>query len=81
MRYATMMKILSFAMTLLTIQGCAYNISEIDLRKYDDECVRECSKIYSDCISGGSAVGFMTETLRGCKEAFVVCTRTCPVKQ
>jgi len=65
---------------VLGISGCAYSISEIDVSNYEPTCVRECSISYSDCVSKGPSVGLKTETLRACREAYVVCTNTCPAK-
>ena len=60
------------------LSGCAYSISDIDVSNVDPACVRECSKTYSECVSGGNQVGFKTETLRACKEGYEVCIKTCP---
>jgi len=60
--------------------GCAYSISDIDVSKTEPNCVRQCTETYSSCVSGGNQVGFKTETLRACKEAYSVCIKTCPPK-
>lgn len=65
---------------LLALSGCAYSIKDIDVSKSEPSCVRECSKSYSQCASSGPSVGFKTETLRACREAYEVCINTCPAK-
>jgi len=60
------------------LAGCAYSISEIDVSKSEPSCVRQCTSIYSSCVSGGNQVGFKTETLRACQESYKVCVQTCP---
>lgn len=68
-------------MTIFTLVGCAYSIADIDVSKADPACVRQqCLASYSPCVSGGNQVGFKTETLRACQEAYKVCVQTCPVK-
>ena len=81
------MNLLKFALTLVTIplifilSGCAYSISDIDVTKSDPSCVRQqCLANYSSCVSGGNQVGFKTETLRACQEAYKICVQTCPFK-
>ena len=74
-----------FYMTILlvlpsTLAGCAYSIKDINVNNINPECVRECSKNYSSCISQGNQVGFKTETLRACKESYQVCIQTCPAE-
>ena len=66
------------AITLLS--GCAYSISDIDVSKTEPNCARQCTANYSSCVSGGPQIGFKTETLRACKEAYSVCVQTCPAK-
>lgn len=75
-----MLKLLLVTLAIFTLSGCAYSIAEIDVSKYEPGCVRECSKSYSPCVSQGNQIGLKTETLRACKEAYVICTNTCPVK-
>lgn len=62
------------------IVGCAYSITDIDVSKSEPNCVRQCSAHYSSCVSQGNQVGFKTETLRACREAYAVCVQTCPTK-
>jgi len=69
---------LAIAFFLLT--SCSYSIAEIDVSNYERSCVRQCSTSYSSCVSGGNQVGFKTETLRACKESYVVCVHTCPAQ-
>ena len=71
--------ILSF-LAITSLSGCAYSISDIDVSNVDPVCARECAKTYSECVSGGNQVGFKTETLRACKEAYEACIKTCPQK-
>jgi len=62
------------------LAGCAYSISDIDLSKTEPTCARQCTATYSQCIQSGPAVGFKTETLRACRDAYVACVSTCPAK-
>lgn len=66
------------AITLLS--ACAYSIKDVDTSKADPACVRQCTTSYSSCVSGGPSIGFKTETLRACGEAYSVCVSTCPDK-
>ena len=75
-----MSKLFSLSLISLILMGCAYSIAEIDVSKYEPSCVRECTKTYSPCVSQGNQIGFKTETLRACKEAYAICTNTCPAK-
>ena len=70
---------LSIATTYL-LSGCAYSIADIDVTKAEPNCARLCTTTYSGCVSGGNQIGFKTETLRACREAFDACVKTCPVK-
>ena len=65
---------------LVILSGCAYSISNVDITNTESNCARECSKVYSQCVSGGPSVGFKTETLRACGEAYQICIKTCPTK-
>ena len=67
--------LLSFALA-----GCSYSIKDIDVSKADPSCTRQCTTTYSQCVSGGPSVGFKTETLRACKEAYEICISSCPSK-
>jgi hypothetical protein len=60
--------------------GCAYSIKDIDTSNREPACVRQCTATYSACVSQGPSVGFRTETLRACGEAYSVCANTCPSK-
>ncbi len=73
------MKYILIMITIL-LSGCSYSISDINVDNKDKSCVRECSKSYSSCVSQGNQIGFKTETLRACKESYVVCTNTCDSK-
>lgn len=74
-----MIKQLVVIMTLM-LGGCAYSIKNIDVSNLEPSCVRECTTSYSSCVSQGNQVGFKTETLRACQEAYLICTNTCPEK-
>ncbi len=73
-----LMAILAFAS--VAVSGCAYSIKDIDTSKAEPSCVRECSHAYGTCTGSGPVVGFKTETLRACREAYEVCVSTCPAK-
>lgn len=64
----------------VVVSGCAYSIKDIDTSKAEPSCVRECSHAYGTCAGSGPVVGFKTETLRACREAYEVCVNTCPMK-
>ena len=72
--------LITIIVTTSLLSGCAYSISEIDVSKSEPSCVRQCSTAYSSCVSGGNQIGFKTETLRACQEAYKVCVQTCPAK-
>ena len=74
------MKKILFVAALVTLAGCAYSIKDVDVSKSDPECVRECTAAYSSCVSQGNQVGFKTETLRACGEAYEICVGVCPAK-
>jgi hypothetical protein len=63
---------------VLSLNGCAYSIKEVDTSRVTPECVRQCSTTYSSCVSGGNQVGFKTETLRACRDAYEICVNSCP---
>ena len=71
--------IIIVAITFL-LAGCAYSITDVDVSNLEPSCVRECSTNYSSCVSAGNQIGLKTETLRACRESYVVCTNTCPPK-
>lgn len=75
------MKTLVTLILSLTLLGCAYSITDIDISKSEPSCVRQCSTSYSSCVSQGNQIGFKTETLRACRESYAVCVQTCPVKK
>lgn len=68
------------AAIVATLGGCAYSIADIDLSKTDPACARQCTATYSQCVQAGPVVGFKTETLRACREAYAACVSTCPPK-
>ncbi len=76
-----MQKLLITLSLAATLAGCAYSIMDIDTSKSDSSCVRECTSNYSSCASGGNQIGFKTETLRACREAYSICISTCPEKK
>ena len=65
---------------IVSIQGCSYRITDIDVSNKESLCVRECTKSYSSSISQGNQIGFKTETLRAAKDAYSICISTCPIK-
>lgn len=69
--------ITTIGLMIFGLNGCAYRITDVDVKGKDKSCVRECSKAYSFSISQGNQVGFKTETLRAAKDAYVVCINTC----
>lgn len=75
-----MNKTLFIIMLSFTLFGCAYSIKDVDTSKAKPECVRECTASYSSCVSQGNQIGFKTETLRACKEAYEICINSCPAK-
>ena len=72
--------IYTLILTIGIVTGCAYSITDIDVSKAEPTCVRQCSVHYSSCVSQGNQIGFKTETLRACREAYAVCVQTCPTK-
>lgn len=75
-----MIRLLAVLVFSASLFGCAYSISDVNVSQYEPTCVRQCSQIYSSCVSQGNQIGFKTETLRACRESYVVCTNTCPAK-
>jgi len=75
----TKTKLICWALAL-ALCGCAYSIKDIDVSKADPNCTRQCTTTYSQCVSGGPSVGFKTETLRACKDAYAICISSCPNK-
>ena len=75
-----MRKILFLSLLVIGVSGCAYSIQDIDTTSYSPECIRQCTGNYSSCVSQGNQIGFKTETLRACREAYSVCVKTCPAK-
>ena len=62
------------------LAACAYSIKDVDLSKTEPVCARQCTATYSTCVSAGNQIGFKTETLRACHEAYAACVSTCPSK-
>ncbi len=75
-----MKKRVLYVLGAVLVSGCAYSIKDVDVSKAAPACVRECTAPYSACVSGGPSVGFKTETLRACSDAYAVCIANCPVK-
>ncbi len=73
-------RMLLLSLVSLALTGCAYSIKEVDVSKAEPECVRECTSDYSSCVSQGNQVGFKTETLRACRDAYEICISACPAK-
>lgn len=65
---------------LLSLQGCSYRITDIDVSHKEPSCVRECVKSYSSSVSQGNQIGFKTETLRATRDAYIICISTCQAK-
>ena len=76
-----MLKVAVMVGLIFTLYGCAYSIKDVDVSGKEPSCIRECAMSYSTCVSQGNQVGFKTETLRACRESYVVCTNTCPAQQ
>ncbi|MCX5811094.1 MAG: hypothetical protein NT178_00905 [Proteobacteria bacterium] len=76
----TKTKTIYLAIAFLALSGCAYSITDIDVSKADPGCTRQCTTTYSQCVSGGPSVGFKTETLRACRDAYAICISSCPSK-
>jgi len=70
----------AITLLILSIQGCSYSITDIDVKHKESSCVRECTKSYSSAISQGNQIGFKTETLRAARDAYSICISTCPTK-
>jgi hypothetical protein len=79
-RKCIVLKLTIFTIFAFALSACSYSIKDVDVNGLEPSCVRECSNSYSICVSQGNQVGFKTETLRACRESYVVCTNTCPVK-
>lgn len=62
------------------LASCSYSIKDVDVSKAEPSCVKECTQSYSPCVSQGNQIGFKTETLRACKEAYEICISVCPQK-
>jgi len=75
------MKSITILLLAILLSGCAYRITDIDVSKSDPQCVRQCTQDYSSCVSQGNQVGFKTETLRACRDAYSICTQSCPTQQ
>lgn len=69
--------IVSIGLVLISINGCAYRITDVNVKGKDKSCIRECTKSYSDAVSKGNQIGSKMETLRASKDAFVICVNTC----
>jgi hypothetical protein len=63
-------------LTLMVTTGCVHSITDIDTSKKNQACVRECSGVYSRCLSG--AFGIAAQN--GCGDGFKVCSNSCPDK-
>lgn len=65
---------------VVALSACSYSIKDVNVNGKEPACVRQCSGSYSSCVSQGPSVGFQTETLRACRDAYEVCTSTCPAQ-
>ena len=71
------MKLLTLCcLAIVAMTGCVRSISDIDTSKKNQACVRDCSGVYSRCLSG--AFGIAAQN--GCGEGFKVCSNACPDK-
>lgn len=62
----------------LLLAGCV-GISDVDIKKAEPECARQCTTAYSACVST-SSIGTPTALFYQCKEALKLCVQTCPAK-
>lgn len=67
------MKVILLAFLLA---GCV-GISDVDVKKVEPACARQCTNTYSACVSAPS-VGTPTGLYYQCKEALKLCLQTCP---
>ena len=63
--------------TILTFSlfGCV-SLADVDTSKKNPNCVRQCSTTASQCM--GNAITY--PSVSGCRDAFKICTDTCPDK-
>lgn len=62
----------------IALSACSsYRIDDIDLTHKEQTCARECTAMYSSCVSEG---GKKAEILRACRDAYSACVSTCPAK-
>ena len=69
-----------FAMALaIALTACSSNrIDSVDITRKEQSCARECTEVYSSCVSGGS---HKSEILRACRDGYSACVSTCPSRQ
>lgn len=67
------------ALLAVALAACASNrIDSVDITRKDPMCARECTEVYSSCVSGGS---HKSEVLRACRDGYSACASTCPARQ
>jgi hypothetical protein len=75
------MKINIVVLFLMLFSGCAANIKDVDISQAEPDCARQCTAIYSSCVSGGNTIGVPYALQSACKESFKKCIQTCPNKK
>jgi hypothetical protein len=73
----------------LLLSGCgvaqmnaASDLSDVPVAGRDGACIRGCTDPYSRCMARSSASDWGSTSgsaMTGCKNAYKVCTATCPV--
>lgn len=66
-----------FLLSPIILAGCVSGIDSVDTKGKNQECVRQCTGVYSACI--GSALGAGAQN--NCASGFRVCANTCPVSK
>lgn len=70
------MKLLSLLLLAsISIIGCAASIDSVDTKGKNQDCVRQCTGVYSACI--GNALGIAAQN--NCASGYRACANTCPV--
>lgn len=64
------------ALLVCLLSGCV-GISDVDVKKAEPTCARQCTNAYSTCVAAPS-VGTPTGLFYQCKEALKLCLQTCP---
>jgi len=80
---------ISVVILLIFMNGCAgatpqESLEGMDLSSKDQNCVRECTRTYSSCISNASISGgnrlVANDVIRACGGALRICSSTCPIR-